>query len=111
MALTDIYRALFGKDHIRDGDVIELAEHGRAGGVSTGQGFKFSRQVDELTLVDEVSSSVVYVGKAHSGTATSAGSWQIKKITISGTLTTIAFADGDTEYNNSWDNRASLTYS
>lgn len=37
---TDKYTQLFGKDHIRDGDVIDYSEHGRVGGVSTGQPFK-----------------------------------------------------------------------
>ena len=37
---TDLYQILFGKSHIRDGDVIEWAEHGRVGGVSTGEAYK-----------------------------------------------------------------------
>ena len=40
MALTDLYKALFGKEHIKDGDVISMSEHGRVGGVSTGEGYK-----------------------------------------------------------------------
>lgn len=40
MAITDLYKLLFGKEHIQDGTVIDMAEHGRVGGVSTGQGFK-----------------------------------------------------------------------
>jgi len=38
MALTDIYRKLFGYDHLQDGTVIDLAEHGRAGADRDGQG-------------------------------------------------------------------------
>lgn len=39
--LEDIYGQLFGKSAIQDGDVISMAEHGRVGGLSTGQGFKY----------------------------------------------------------------------
>lgn len=52
MALTDLYHALFGKDHIQDGNVIDFAEHGRVGGVDTGQGFKFMRTVTETLSGD-----------------------------------------------------------
>lgn len=49
MALPDIYRALFGKDHLTDGDVISLSEHGRVGGLSTGQGFQHNVLIDKDT--------------------------------------------------------------
>jgi len=70
--------------------------------------------VSEATLtirVDEVDSSNTYLGTASVGSATSSASWQIKKIIESGTLTSILFADGDTSYDNVWDDRASLSYS
>lgn len=111
MALSDVYHRLFGKEHLKDGDVISLSEHGRSGGISTGQGFKFSKDVDEVTLIDEVSDTVTYIGKAAVGTATSVESWQIKKITISGTLTSIQYAFGSPEYSFEWDERANYTYS
>jgi hypothetical protein len=63
------------------------------------------------TEVDEVSSSVTYVGIAAPGTATSAASWQIKKITTTGADIEIIFADGNSNFDNVWDDRASLTYS
>jgi len=44
MALTDIYRKIFGYDHLQDGTVIDLAEHGRAGADRDGQGFKFTKK-------------------------------------------------------------------
>ena len=49
MGLNAIYESLFGKNHIQDGTVIDLAEHGRVGGVSTGQPFKFVSSVDPTT--------------------------------------------------------------
>lgn len=63
------------------------------------------------TKVDEISSTVTYVGKADPGTSGSAASWQIQRITVSGTITTIEFADGNSDFDNIWNNRASLTYS
>jgi hypothetical protein len=46
MAITDLYKLLFGKEKIKDGDVISMAEHGRVGGLSTGQPFKFVSSID-----------------------------------------------------------------
>lgn len=60
--------------------------------------------------VDEVDSTTTYIGVAPLGSATSAASWQIRKIAVSGTVTTFTWADGDEEYDNVWDDRATLTY-
>ena len=62
------------------------------------------------TLIDQ-SGGVTYIGEAKSGEATSANTWRIQKITVSGTVTTMAWAGGDTDYTNIWDNRSSYTYS
>lgn len=109
--ITDLYTQLFGKDHIKDGDVISFSEHGRAGGLSTGQGFKYISNANETILIDAVDSSTTYLGKAAIGTATSVTSWQIKKISVSGAITTIAFAGGTDNYINEWDERAGYSYS
>lgn len=54
---------------------------------------------------------VEYVGLASAGTATSAASWKIKKLIYSGTsVTSILWADGDTTFDNIWDNYSSLSY-
>lgn len=63
------------------------------------------------TRIDEVSSSVLYIGTAKIGTATSSALWQVQKVTVVGTVTGIFWADGNSNYDNVWDNRASLTYS
>lgn len=63
------------------------------------------------TRLDEPSSTVTYVGKAVAGTAASAASWQISRLTVSGTELIMEYADGDMLYNNIWNNRASLSYS
>lgn len=61
--------------------------------------------------LDEASSSVTYVGGAAPGSATSSAAWQIKKITTTGADIAITWADGDAEFDNVWDDRATLTYS
>lgn len=109
--ITDLYLQLFGKDHLKDGDVISLSEHGRAGGVSTGQAFKFTRGVEEQIIIDETTVGTTYIGTAPIGAATSAASWQIIKLTEVNQITKTTYADGDDNYNNVWDNRASLSYS
>lgn len=112
--ITELYRLLFGRSAMADGTVIEMAEHGRAGGVSTGQPFKFIDKLIYMTLMDFASgSSPVYIGKAIPATATSSALWQIKKLSYdaNGNLSSIKLADGDTNFDNIWDNRSSLSYS
>lgn len=109
--ITDYYQQLFGKDHIKDGDVISMAEHGRAGGVSTGQPFKFTSGIDEAVQIAENSgnTAITYVGIAAIGSATSSAVWKIMEIDeTSGTV--ITYADSDDNYDNVWDDRESLTY-
>lgn len=63
------------------------------------------------TYIDEASATITYIGKASTSALTSNAVWQIMKMEISGSITTITYADGDSEFNNIWDNRASLSYS
>lgn len=111
MSITSWYRQLFGKGDPTDASVVEIAEHGRAGGVSTAQGFKYVRDADEKTIIDEANANTTYIGKAKMGASTSSSDWQIKKLSISGNVTSFLFADGDDDYDNVWDDRASLSYS
>lgn len=62
------------------------------------------------TRLDEASASVTYVGKGAIGSADSAAVWQIQKITVSGTVTSITWADSNANFDNVWADRASLTY-
>jgi len=111
MTINDLYRNLFGRGGTTKGSDIDMAEHGRVGGVSTGQPFKMTRDVEEKTLIDAVDSTQTYIGKSGHGSSTSSAVWQIKKILTSGTVTTISYADGNDSYDNVWDDRSSLTYS
>lgn len=61
--------------------------------------------------VDEVSSSLMYVGIAEVGSLTSASSWRIYRVSsTAGSSPIIEWADGNSNYDNIWDNRAALVY-
>jgi hypothetical protein len=83
------------------------------------QGIVISKDDDSIetwaaalaTRVDEASSTTTYVGKAVPGTAGGDSLWQITRISVSGTVTTIEYADGNDNFDNVWNNRASLSYS
>ena len=62
---------------------------------------------------DTTTANVVYIGKAEltgAAISTSGAVWQIKKLDTSSIALDKKWADGDSSYNNVWDNRASLTY-
>lgn len=62
------------------------------------------------TLVDEVSSSVTYIGKALPTTLTTAPNWQIQRITITGNDMQVEWAASGV-FSQIWDNRSILVYS
>lgn len=65
-----------------------------------------------MAIAYDASDNPEYVGEAPPGTATSTAKWRIKKITWSGSLATnVEWADGDTKFDNIWDDRPSLSYS
>jgi hypothetical protein len=61
--------------------------------------------------VDFVGTTTIYIGEAQPGTATSAASWRVKRVVFTGDDSTTLFADGNSNFDNIWDNRASLSYS
>jgi len=65
---------------------------------------------DLITLYEEVNSTISYIGKALPGTSTSSSLWKIAKIDTTSGIS-IKWADGNSNFDNIWDNRASLTYS
>lgn len=91
-------------DSIRIGDGSNLLSVNANGSIDINTAQFASR-------IDEVSSSVTYVGKAVAGTSNATAAWQIYRLTTSGSSTTIEYADGDVSFNNVWNNRASLSYS
>lgn len=64
-----------------------------------------------IKLLDEASSTITYVGEAAPGSSTASAVWKIKRLQTVATVTTIAWADGNENFDNIWNNRAILTYS
>ena len=65
-------------------------------------------------LLDDVSTTgVTYIGKAPLGSTTSVAVWQIQKLDETGSPVTLAitYADGNSNLDNIWDDRLSLSYS
>lgn len=79
----------------------------------TGQGSmvrSISRNLP-LRLDYDINDNPIYIGKGKRNSASSDASWQIKKLTWSGgNLVSITLADGNAEFDNIWDDRASLSY-
>lgn len=61
--------------------------------------------------IDVASATVTYIGEAVVGTLGSASTWRIQRVTVSGAVTSIEWADGNANADNVWDDRASLSYS
>ena len=97
-------------------DTVEVLRHqmprvNSSGELLTSGGGGGTAAAALATIVDEASASVTYLGKADPGTGAASALWQIQRITTSGTVTTIEFADGNSDFDNVWNNRASLSYS
>jgi len=67
-------------------------------------------QENILIYVDEVSTTLSYIGKAARDSADDKPVWQLKEVKTTGTVTTIKFAEGSDRFNYVWDDRASYTY-
>lgn len=60
--------------------------------------------------LDEASATVTYVGEAVPDTPAASALWRIKKLDSTSGLV-MTWADGDSNFDNIWNNRASLSYS
>lgn len=61
--------------------------------------------------IDQVSETLSYIGWHRPGSSTtSAAVWRIARRSQTGTVWSYEWADGNRNYDNIWDNRASLTY-
>ena len=65
---------------------------------------------EQSKRIDEVSTTLTYFGSAAVGSSEGSAVWKIKRLSISGAITSVAYADGNINYDNIWANRASLTY-
>lgn len=62
-----------------------------------------------INLIDKIdvnANGITYYGSAVAGSATSAALWQIQSSSVSGVVTTFLWADGNVNFDNIWDNRA-----
>jgi hypothetical protein len=66
--------------------------------------------ISPSTLIDEVSSTEIYIGVSENGNAISENVWEIKKIVKNGTLWRFLYPDGKQEYNYAWSKRFEYTY-
>lgn len=60
--------------------------------------------------LDEVSSTIMYVGEALPGTSSASAAWRIKKIDQTSGLI-LTWASGDADFDKVWNDRASYIYS
>jgi hypothetical protein len=60
---------------------------------------------------DTTDGTVIYFGSAELTSETSDGVWKIQKIIISGSDISVTWADGNSNFDNIYDNRTSLSYS
>lgn len=70
----------------------------------------FVTEARKLTPRVEISGNTIYVGEAAIGSAENASAWRIQKFDLSGTIEGL-WADGNSNFDNRWDQRAALSYS
>lgn len=63
------------------------------------------------TIRTETVGSITYVGEAAIGSSEASPVWRIKRITDTGSGIKIEFVDGNSEWDSSWTDRVSYTYS
>lgn len=96
--------SIYGYDSPEGNVSLNRASISRQGELITSSGL-FSERIEVA------SATATYIGHAKPGTAESTAAWRIKRVATSGSATLIGWADGDTLFDNTWDSRASKTYS
>jgi len=76
--INDLYRQLFGRSGTNKGTDVEMSEHGRVGGLSTGQPFKHSSIVDK----DDGSYLKVRANGSINAYASPFGTWVSSQVTL-----------------------------
>lgn len=96
---------LLPEDTLRETIISSGGEQGPAG-VSE-EDMVYARRIDFTT-----NDTIIYKGEATVGSLESSAVWRIRRITIAGDNdTSEQWADGDSLFNNIWDNRVGLAYS
>jgi len=97
------YDGTYQARHLALLDLIRIA----AGGGGGGGGEPFE---NKLLQVDSIGTTT-YLGYAEAGTLTSGATWAIKRIVETGNDVAITWADGNKSFDNTWNDRLTLTYS
>jgi hypothetical protein len=79
--------------------------------LDVGQGPSGVIGTDFTTRIDDIDSLVLYRGEAVAGSSESSLVWRIQKITISGSSVSVLWSGGTNQFNKSWTDRLSYTYS
>jgi len=75
------------------------------------QGYAVTYESKYLIIIETIT-DYTYVGYAKPGSSTASAVWRILRIDDSVTDTsTVAWADGNLNFDNIWDNKESLSYS
>ena len=109
MIIEDIYRQLFGRGGTNKGTDIDMAEHGRVGGISTEQAFKFI-DLPDYAMKITYSGAYTYIGSAPIGTAESAAAWKCLRIDETSGFK-MTWSDGDPNFDNVATDLTALSYS
>ena len=96
------YQAIDRKEHDKDSVAKRVIQVDPFGGIIT--------EGNYTQFIDEASATVTYIGLAQIGAATSEAGFQIKKIVVSGNVTSITWADSTDAFTKVWDDRATYTY-
>jgi hypothetical protein len=108
--MSDPYGASKLGNGILSPEAVMLYEmFSRVGNDANGQAFIRVGTKDEQQYVEQVG-NYYYVAYSLPGTLTSASNWKLKRVDVTGPITT-KWADGSTLYNKKWDDRATYSYS
>lgn len=91
------------KQYVWDTTSLSWVAAGAADGIIGGGG---ASVVSYITLMDDTG-TYLYVGEAIPNTSAASASWRIKRVSD----TSVLYADGNTNFDNIWNNRSSYTYS
>lgn len=64
----------------------------------------------DALILEDAGGGITYVGTAPPGSSENSPVWRIKQVLTTGADLRILWADGDSEFNNVWADRVSLSY-
>jgi hypothetical protein len=81
-------------------------------GAVTQSGTWISDVTPVTSRFDYVGLKLLYIGTASPGSSTASAVWRTQKYLYTGVdVTSVLYADGNAQFDNVWDDRASLSYS